>query len=279
MRAVAAFILGVAATVSASAEPVTLVACAPGFPGSTAEAQPRMDAFAAALAEAVAGKPDVRAEYYETEDRGAARLGRPDATLALVPLPFLLKYEKPLGLVARGQVVMQGGAASEAWSLVAGKGRVSGPPVLDGWEILSPAAYAPRFVRGSALAAWGKVPAGARLVATMSVLTGLRRAAAGEKVVLLLDGPQAAAVPSLPFASDLEVLARSEALPVLVVAVVRARVPEPQARAILQALESLGGRPAGAAALQGLQLDRFVALDDAALRRARDAYLAAPDLP
>ena len=268
-----------AAPAVAPAEPVTFVACAPGFPGSTAEAQSRMDAFAAAVAQAVAGKPDFRAEYYETEEPGVARLGRPDAALALATLPFFLKYETRLGLVARGQAVMQGASASESWSLVAGKGRVSGPQALDGWEILSPAAYAPRFVRGTALAGWGKVPAGARLVASTSVLTGLRRAAAGEKVVLLLDGAQGAAVPTLPFANDLEVLARSEPLPVFVVALVRGRLPEAQARSILQALEALGGKPEGAAALQGLELERFMPLDEPALRRARESYLGAPEGP
>jgi len=279
MRRLAAILVLSGAPALAGGEPITFVACAPGFPGSTAEAQSRMDAFAAAVAQAVAGKPDFRAEYYETEEPGTARLGRPDAALALVTLPFFLKYETRLGLVARGQAVMQGAAASETWSLVAGKGRVSGPQALDGWEILSPAAYAPRFVRGTALAGWGKVPAGAHLVASTSVLTGLRRAASGEKVVLLLDGAQGAAVPTLPFANDLEVLARSEPLPVFVVAVVRGRLPEPEAKAILQAFEALGGKPEGAAALQGLELDRFAPLDEPALRRARERYLGAPDTP
>jgi hypothetical protein len=280
MRPFAAWIIGVLATLpAAAAEPITFVACAPGFPGSTEEAQPRMDAFAAAVARAVAGEPDVRAEYHETEDAGVARIGRPDAALALVPLPFFLKYETKLGLVARSQAVRQGSAASETWSLVAGKGRLSGPSALEGWELLSPAAYAPRFVRGTALGGWGKVPASTRLVAATAVLSGLRRAAAGEKVVLLLDGSHGAAVSTLPFASDLEVLARSEPLPVFVVAVVRGRLPEARARVILQALESLGRTPAGEAALSGLELDRFAPLDEAALRRAREAYLGAPDTP
>ena len=275
----AVLLASVALAARTSAEPVTLVACAPGFPGSTGEAQPRMDAFAAALAEAVPGRPELRAEYYETEDAGLGRLGRPDAAIALVPLPFFLKHEQRLSLVARGQAVMQGASASETWSLVAGKGRVSGPAALDGWELLSLAAYAPRFVRGTALAGWGKLPAGTRLVASTSVLSGLRRAAAGEKVVLLLDGAQGASVPTLPFASDLEVLARSEPVPVFVVALVRGRAPEAQARSILQALESLATKPAGAAALAGIQLDRFAPLDEPALRRAREGYLSAPEAP
>ena len=113
-----------------AAEPLTFVACAPGYPGSTAEAQPRMDAFASALG-ATAGSVSLRAEYHETEETGVQRLGRPDAAFALVPLPFFLKYEAKLRLTARAQAVMQGGTASEAWSLVAGKGRLSSAAALE----------------------------------------------------------------------------------------------------------------------------------------------------
>ncbi len=263
-----------------AAEPVTLVACAPGYPGSTDEAQPRMDAFAKALA-AATGAPEgsIRAEYHETEAAGVERLGRSDAAFALVPLPFFLKHEEKLRLVARAQAVMQGGAASEAWSLVAGKGRVSSAAALGGWEIVSAAAYAPRFVRGSALGAWGTLPAGTRLVTSGAVLSSLRRAAAGEDVALLLDAPQAAALSSLPYAKDLEIVARSAPMPVMVVASVAGRLEAARVKELVRALQSLQDRPAGASALGGLQLVRFMALDEAGLGRARVAYRAAPDAP
>jgi len=171
------------------------------------------------------------------------------------------------------------GTASEAWSLVAGKGRLSSAAALAGWELVSQAAYAPQFVRGSALGVWGTVPAGTRLVTSGAVLSSLRRAAAGDDVALLLDGPQATALPTLPFAKDLEIVARSAPLPVMVVATVAGRLPEARVRELVRALQSLPERPAGAAALGGLQLVRFVALDEAGLRRAREAYRAAADTP
>jgi hypothetical protein len=268
------------ARLAPAAEHVTFVACAPGFPGSTHEAQSRMDAFGGALAAATgAGGGSIQAEYHETEEAGVERLGRRDAAFALVPLPFFLKHEAKLRLAARGQAVLRGGSASEPWCLVAGKGRLSSAKALAGWELVSQAAYAPRFVRGPALGGWGTVPAGARLVTSGAVLSLLRRAAAGEDVALLLDAPQAAALPTLPFAKDLEVVTRSTPLPVMVVASVAGRLPEARVKALVRALESLSGRPAGASALGGLQLDRFVALDEAALRRAREAYRAAPDSP
>ncbi len=263
---------------ASASEPVTFVACAPGFPGSTSEAQPRMDAFAAAVA-AAAGAGSIQAEYHETEEAGVRRFARPDAAIALVPLPFFLKYEEKLRLAARAQAVMQGGAASEAWSLVAARGRLPSAAALGGWELVTAAAYAPRFVRGPALGAWGALPAGTRLVPAATILSSLRRAAAGEDVALLLDGPQASALPTLPFAKDLEVVARSAALPVMIVATVAARLPEGRVKPLVRALLSLKERPSGEAALAGLHLVRFIALDEAGLRGAHEAYRAVPDAP
>src|SRR5262249_7599777 len=153
-----------AARPATAAGPLTFVACAPGFPGSTSEAQPRMDAFAHAVGEAVkAVEGSIRAEYYETEDGGTERLAQADAAFLLAPLPFFLKYEERLHLAPRAQAVMQGRSDSEAWSLVAGKGRLKSPDTLASWDLVSTAAYAPRFVRGSALGEWGRVPPKTRI--------------------------------------------------------------------------------------------------------------------
>jgi hypothetical protein len=266
--------------VGAAAPPVTFVACAPGYPGSTSEAQPRMNAFARALGEAVAAaEGSIRASYYETEEAGVKRLGEGDAAFLLAPLPFFLKYEESLGLAARAQAVMQGGGVSESWSLVAGKGRLGSAAALAGFELVSSAAYAPRFVRGSALGGWGRVPAKTRLAPSLSVLSSLRQAASGEDIALLLDASEAAALSTLPFAKDLEVVTRSAPLPAMVVATVRGRIGEPRAKELVRALLALPERPAGASALAGLQLARFAPLDDAGLRRAREGYRAVPETP
>src|SRR5512137_188895 len=85
-----ALLLALQASVPAAAG-TTLVVCAPGYPGSTEEAQPAMDAFAAAAGAAAAWPSgDLQAVYFETEAGGIERLAREDAGLALVPLPFFL---------------------------------------------------------------------------------------------------------------------------------------------------------------------------------------------
>ncbi len=263
------------ALLAAAAEArAAVVVCAPGYPGTTAEAQGAMDAFAAALAKA-SGLPagSLAAEYHEREAAGVARLRTRDAAVAIVALPFFLKHEKALGLRARLEAAPKDRGALERWALVARRGRVSGPAALDGFTVASSAGYAPAFGRG-AVAAWGRLPAGARVVASSAVLSSLRRAAAGEPVAVLLDGAQEAALASLPFAQDLEVLARSPPFPVAVVADVDARLPARRFEAVASGLARLPSDPAGAAALEGIRMARFEPLDAAALDAARRGFAA-----
>lgn len=247
---------------------LALVACAPGYPGSTAEAQPSMDALAAALARTAGWKPGALSAVYEpTEKDGLERLARPDAAVALVPLPFFLEHAGRLRLAPRLQVEQPGGL-TEVWSLAARKGRVSSPASLAGFTVASIAGYAPGFVRG-ALGAWGRIPDGARVVETGQVLSALRRAAAGEDVAVLLDGAQGAALSTLPFASELEVVARSAPLPAALVATVGKRLPAARWKELERAFAALPSDPQGAAALAGVRMVRFAPVDAAALEAAR----------
>jgi hypothetical protein len=253
-----------------------LVVCSPGSPGTTAEAQPTMDAFAAALS-AKAGLPAgaLGAVYDEAEDAGVARLREKDAALSLVSLPFYLKHEKELALHARLQAEPKGRPAAERWALVAKKGRVSSPAALEGFTLASVAGFAPAFVRGPALGGWGRLPDGVRIVQSGAVLSSLRRAAAGQPMAVLLDGAQETALSSLPFASELEVVARSPPLPNGVVATVGARLSAKGWSAIETALRTLPSESGGATAMDAIQVTRFAPIDEKALAAARKAYAEA----
>ncbi|BDG02231.1 substrate-binding domain-containing protein [Anaeromyxobacter oryzae] len=268
--AVAVALLLAAGPVRAPQPRVTLVACAPGYPGTPAEAQPNMDALAAAAARAAGWPAEALAAVYEpTERDGVARLAEKDAAVALVPLPFLVKHGAALRLEPRLAVVTQGAREPvEVWSLVAKRGRVATPPALAGFTVTSTAGYAPAFVR-AALAGWGRLPDDVRIVESSQVLSALRKAASGEPIAVLLDGTQAAALPSLPFANDLEVIARSAPLPSGVVVTVGDRLPAARWRALEKAFLALPGVPEGAAALQGLRMERLAPLDAAAREAIR----------
>lgn len=250
-----------------------LVVCSPGSPGSTAEAQPTMDAFAAALGRRA--RVPIRAVYEPDEGGGAARLKAPAAVLALVSLPFFLEHERDLRLRARLQPAPAGRPPLERWALVAKAGRIHSPSDLGDFTVASTAGFAPAFVRGPALGGFGPLPASARVVQTGAVLSSLRRAAAGEPVAVVLDGAQAAALPSLPFAGELEVVARSAPLPAGVVAEVEGRLPPKEVAALERALRTLGDDAAGAAALEALRTTSFAPVDAAALAAARAARAGA----
>jgi hypothetical protein len=258
---------------AAQAAAMTLVVCAPGYPGSTAEAQPAMDGFAAAIAAGAGWKPgELRAVYFETEKPGVDRLAAPDAVAALVALPFWLQHRSALRLTPHLQAVEEGGEAAEPWTLVAAAGRVSGPQSLAGFEVVSIGGYAPRFVRGPVLGPWGALPADVRIVSSINVLSALRRASLEDKVAVLLDSASSVALPTLPFASKLQVVTRSAPLPVAVLSVVGDRLPAARLKGLLKSLTAMDATPAGKQALAGVRLTRFVAADQPALARAQELF-------
>jgi len=263
-----------AAGTAAARSPMTIVVCAPGQPGTTGAAQPTMDTFAAAASDA-AGWPagSVRAVYFETAEGGLKRLAEPDAALALVSLPFFLQHETTLRLAPRLQAVQESGA-TDTWGLAARRGRVASAATLAGWEITGTAGYAPDFVRGPLLGSWGQPPATARITFTANVLSALRRAASGEQVAVLVDGAQTAAIGTLPFGGELEIVARSGALPGTIVCGVGARPRGAELDRLLGGLQRLHTRPEWTDVLKTMRLVRFEPVDATALdtaRRARDA--------
>ncbi|NVB85253.1 MAG: PhnD/SsuA/transferrin family substrate-binding protein [Kofleriaceae bacterium] len=262
---VVSFVLG-AVAVAAPPQTLHLVVCSPGSPGSTQEAQPRMDAFAKAVSAKI-GTP-ISAVYEPTDEGGAKQIA--SAGLAIVSLPFFLAHEQDLGLHARLVAVQEGRPALESWTLVTQKGRVGKAEQLAGFTIASSAGFAPAFVRG-AVKSFGTLPQGVKIEQTTAVLSALRRAANGEPVAVLLDGPQAAKLASLPFAAKLGVVAKSPAWPAGLVATVDAKVPEKTWMAIQKVLIGLAADKASAPALAAIQMSKFTPLDEKSLESARHA--------
>ncbi len=233
----------------------TIVVCAPGYPGSTQEAQPVMDAFAKALA-GLAKKPEgsLAAVYYASEPDGLARVAKADVVAAIVPLPFWLQHGASLRLEPRLQVATEQGN-EESWSLVAQRGRIKGVHDLAGFTIYSIAGYAPSFVR-AALGNFGALPNSADVLESAQVLSSMRKAAKGADVAVLLDGAQSASLSSLPFADKLEVVAHSPPLPVAYVVSVSGRLRKD----VEAALVALAKSDVGAEALAAMRMRGFAPL-------------------
>jgi hypothetical protein len=235
-----------------------LVFCAPGYPGGAGEAQPLLDQFAGALVTA-SGWPagSLAAIYDPSEEGGIAKLGSADAALAFVPYPFFVEHAAQLHLTPLVQADVADIGPQQRWTLVAKSGRVTGPASMAGYTILSVAGYAPDFVRHSALESW-VLPPDVKIEATGQILSALRRVAAGEPVAALLDQSQAAALPSLPFAAELETVMQSPELPVAIIAVVGSRVTAGRARSLQAALLKMGHVSGSADSLGPLRLHGFV---------------------
>jgi hypothetical protein len=236
----------------------TLVFCAPGYPGAAGDAQPLVNQFAGAAVTA-SGWPagSLAALYDPTEQGGLAKLKQSDAVLAFVPYPFFVQHAGELQLSPLVQADVVDTGPEQRWMLVAKSGRISGPASMAGYTILSVAGYAPDFVRHSALEGWA-LPPDVKIEAAGQILSALRRAAAGESVAVLLDQTQAASLPTLPFASELEAVRQSPELPVAFIAVVNSRLAAARARALQTALIKMGESPGSAEALAALRLRGFV---------------------
>lgn len=236
----------------------TLVFCAPGYPGGAGDAQPLIDQFTNA-AVAISGWPagSLAAVYDSTEEGGLAKLGSADAVLAFVPYPFFVEHAAQLHLTPLVQADVADVGPQQRWTLVAKSGHVTGPASMSGYTILSVAGYAPNFVRHIALEGWA-LPSDVKIESTGQILSALRRVAAGEQVAVLLDRTQAAALPSLPFASELKVVTLSPELPVAIIAVVDSRVTAGRARALQAGLLKIGRVSGSADSLAPLRLHGFV---------------------
>jgi hypothetical protein len=236
----------------------TLVFCAPGYPGGAGDAQPLVDRFATAAA-ADSGWPanSLTAVYDPTEEGGLAKLMQADAALAFIPYPFFVEHAVQLHLSALVQADVTDVGPRQRWTLVAKAGRVTTPGSMSGYSLLSVAGYAPDFVRHDALASWA-LPVDVKIQSTGQILSALRRVAAGEPVAALLDQTQAAALPSLPFAGEIQTVTQSAELPVALIVVVGARLPAARAKSLQTALLKMGQSAAGADSLGPLRLRGFV---------------------
>ncbi len=238
-----------------------LVVCSPGSPGNTLQAQPTMDQLASAVAQTASWPAEaLGAVYFETAQAGAQRLETGDTAWALVSPSFYYEYAHALSLVPRLEAVPASGFGT-AYSLAARAGTLKSPADLAGWEIVGGIGFSPDFVRRQVLADWGPIPATARISFSGRPLSALRRAAAGEKVAVLLDPEQKAALPTLPFAADLEIVLTSREFPGGILCLVKGRLPETRAAALLDALLKLDSSEAGRAALQAIRVQKFRALD------------------
>jgi hypothetical protein len=77
-----------AVVAAAAPAPITLVICAPGYPGTTKEAQPSMDKLRPRCRARPVGRSPARGRVSRDRRGGRRPLKAKTPSLALVPLPF-----------------------------------------------------------------------------------------------------------------------------------------------------------------------------------------------
>ena len=243
-----------------------LVICSPGSPGSTAEAQPTLDAFASVL-ERSAGWPasSLGVVYYGAAEPGREKIAAEEAASALVSPAFYYEFAAALSLQARLEAIPSSGAG-EVYSLVARKGLVTSAASLAGWEITGSAGFSEGFVREVVLGDWGRLPSDARITYSALPLSALRKSASGEHVAVLLNREQAGALSTLPFASQLDILHKSDGFPAGLFCLVSNRLPAARAESLARALKDLNQNDTGREALKSIRLSGFSVLDKSRLK-------------
>jgi hypothetical protein len=258
-------LLATAVIICAPAFAKTLVFCAPGHPGTTEEAQPTMDAFAAGVASAAGWESETfTAIYFPKGDQGLERLRQEDAVAAMVTLPFYLMHRDELSLRPILQGVEHLGAEG-SWSLVAAKGKIKSSVDLAGWKVTGLPAYSQALVQGPILGGWGQLPATTEIAFSARVLSALRKASRGEPVAVLLDDEQVDSLQSLPFGDVLEVVHHSAGLPGNLLCEVQGRLGEKERASLVRGLLAMGDDPDGAALLESIRLVRFDRADSGAI--------------
>lgn len=241
---------------------------APYAPGSPQQAAGALEEFAR-FVEKAAGWPEgaISAVYRNSEDGGLEALRELDPGFVLVPIPVHLRYHELLHWAPIRAVVLAG-AEAQRYSLYG----PSGTPIdwLSDITIEGDAAYDPTFVRTLVLG--GEHPvADDRFRPTSRPLSVVRRAARGEKVVVLLDEGQRQALASLPAAAELVLLAESGWMPAAVL-VRRGPATEEDARQLGRVLDGLSTDPEAADLLATLRIQRFQALEPQALEKLQKIY-------
>ena len=130
-------------------------------------------------------------------------------------------------------------------------------------------------VRGVALDGKAGLTESTRIEFGPRVISALRRSAAGEQVAVLLDRAQTEALPSLPFAEELEVIARSSPLVGNLLCAVGERLPAAVEAGLTRSLPAMSETEQGRELLASVRLARFAPIDTALLAALEERYAAA----
>jgi hypothetical protein len=232
----------------------------PGFPGTSAQAQPYIDRMLRHL-EGKLGWPagSMSGRYLPDGVQGAAELASAAPGLALVDPSVYAGRQKALGMKVIAKVEVNG-RGEETYSVVVRKGGPGSLAELKGKTVAGAVVYDPRYVANVIMD--GALGAGdIRTVPEKRPLKALRDVARGTVDAAVVDRAVIEHLAELDFAGEVVVLHTSKPVPAPAVVVLGAGVPH--AAALAGALVGMCGRPDGAELCRTLTLTSIKAASDA----------------
>jgi ABC-type phosphate/phosphonate transport system substrate-binding protein len=232
----------------------------PGFPGTSAQAQPYIDKMLRHL-EAKLGWPagSMSGRYLPDGVQGAADLASASPGLALVDPSVYAGQQQALGMKVIAKVEV-GGRGEETYSVVVRKGGPASLGELKGKTVAGAVVHDPKYV-ANVIMAGALGPADLRVVPEKRPLKALRDVARGAVDAAVVDRAVVEHMAELDFAGEVVILHTSKPVPAPAVVVMGAGVPH--AAAIAGALVGMCGRPDGAELCKTLTLTSIKAASDA----------------
>ncbi len=236
----ALLVLGVSMPVAAGGKDMLL--CLPGFPGTTAQAQPYIDKMLRHLEKKLGIEAgSMNGVFISDEVKSVSELKQTRPGLALVGPSVLASQHKAMKMKVIGKLIING-KSEEAYSLVTKKGGPSDVASLAGKTVSGTVVNDPKFVANVLLDK--KVPADKMvLVSQRRPLKSLRDVARGKVDAAIVDSSVVAHMKELDFASDLQVIHTSKPVPAPAI-VVMGEGPAP-AKKIKAELVGMCGRADG----------------------------------
>lgn len=193
---------------AAEAAPQTLLVCAPGGPGSTADAKERLDAFFRAF-EAKTGMP-IQGEYHTTQAGCDAFAAASKPTLAIFPYSHYFARRAADKLLPVAQVIRKG-QGQNRYFLVAKKGATL--ESLAGKKLMSSHLADAEFLSKAAFDSKVDLRAGFEGQEVSTAIKAIKALARDKADVILLDENEHTSLADLALSADFAIVAESEPLP------------------------------------------------------------------
>ena len=213
MAALLAGVLVLGSRPAVAAPDLAVMVCAPGGPGSTEEAVPRLEKFFD-LVEKLAGWPAdrVAARYLNTTDGCAAYLKEKKPQVAILSLGMFLADGTKLAAEPLLEVIPVGGG-EQRYHVVVEKDPATDLKGLAGKTLAGDALDDVRFLSRVVFAGAVDAKMHFTLKTTRTALRGIKLVHGGKSDAVLLDSRSLAELKKLPFGGDMRTVFTSEPIP------------------------------------------------------------------